>query len=309
MKKAILFLSVLFFSMGVYSQTVLNGDYTITGNFSLGLGTGAQGYTGEGKKLYFLGKYENTDQLWMARYNVTKDTATELRVNLGDNVGATKMVFGRSPSSVWTPSTVITNDGKIGIGGREPIAALDIMDKTANTTKAYLARLSEGSNTSLSVKSYDTQPAYCKSFAIEHIHANVVNGAINFHRGGSQHGGTISFTLEGVEKGRFSYGGLDVNGTVHAKEVKIDLNGWADFVFAEGYNLSPLSEVKKHIEENKHLPGIPTEKEIVEEGVNMGEMQVLMLQKIEELTLYTIQQQELIDELKKKMDELENKVK
>jgi len=303
MKKAILFLSVLFFSMSVCSQTTLNGDYTITGNLTLGLGS-QNGNTGEGKKLYFLGKWDNTDHLWMCRYNVTQSIATELRVNLGDNAGATKMVFGRSPSSVWTPSTVITNDGKIGIGGLTPGAALDIMDKTINTTKAYLARLPEGSNTSLSVKAYNTQPAYCKSFAIEHIHANTVNGAINFNRGGSQVGGTISFSIDGSEKGKFSYRGLDVQGIIQAKEVKVALTGWADYVFAEGYNLSPLSEVKKHIEENKHLPGIPTEKEVVEEGVNIGEMQVLMLQKIEELTLYTIQQQELIDELRSEVEEL-----
>ncbi|NDV69240.1 hypothetical protein [Dysgonomonas sp. 25] len=92
---------------------------------------------------------------------------------------------------------------------------------------------------------------------------------------------------------------LDVNGTVHAKEVKIDNNGWADFVFETGYKLPTLAEVEAHIQEHKRLPEIPSEAEVKEKGVDVGEMQVKLLQKIEELTLYTIQ-------LEKRIKELEN---
>ena len=99
---------------------------------------------------------------------------------------------------------------------------------------------------------------------------------------------------------------LDVNGTIRAKEVKVE-TGWADYVFKEGYQLPTLNEVKQHIEENKHLPDMPTETEVKENGVNLGEMQVKLLQKIEELTLYVIQQNEKIQTLETKIKKLENK--
>jgi len=102
---------------------------------------------------------------------------------------------------------------------------------------------------------------------------------------------------------------LDVNGTIRAKEIVVE-TGWADFVFSEKYKLPTLEEVKTHIEENKHLPGIPSETEMKEKGgTNLGEMQVLLLQKIEELTLYAIQQQETIDKLNEKIEDLGNNMK
>jgi hypothetical protein len=100
---------------------------------------------------------------------------------------------------------------------------------------------------------------------------------------------------------------LDVNGIIRAKEVKIE-TGWADFVFNENYNLRPLSEVNDFIRENRHLPEIPSATEVKEnEGVNLGEMQVKLLQKIEELTLYLIKQDEKIQVLESELNELKNK--
>jgi hypothetical protein len=99
---------------------------------------------------------------------------------------------------------------------------------------------------------------------------------------------------------------LDVNGIIRATEIKVEA-GWADFVFSKDYKLPTLNEVKQHIDKNKHLPGIPTEKEVKENGVNLGEMQSKLLQKIEELTLYLIQQDNTIRELKNEIQELKEK--
>jgi len=98
---------------------------------------------------------------------------------------------------------------------------------------------------------------------------------------------------------------LEVNGTIRAKEILVE-SGWADFVFAPGYELPSLYEVEAHINEYRHLPEIPSEAEVLENGVNLGDINVKLLQKIEELTLYTIQQQKLIDELSNKVNNLEN---
>jgi len=83
---------------------------------------------------------------------------------------------------------------------------------------------------------------------------------------------------------------LDVNGVIHAKEVKVDLNNWADYVFRKEYDLPSLEEVERHIQEKGHLPNIPSEKEVLKNGISLGENQKLLLQKIEELTLYSIEQ-------------------
>lgn len=91
---------------------------------------------------------------------------------------------------------------------------------------------------------------------------------------------------------------LDVNGTIHSKEVKVDMQGWSDFVFKKEYDLPTLAQVEKHINENGHLENIPNEEEVLKNGINLGEMNAKLLQKIEELTLYSIQQAKEIEVLK-----------
>ncbi|TWF40505.1 hypothetical protein FHW36_104187 [Chitinophaga polysaccharea] len=81
---------------------------------------------------------------------------------------------------------------------------------------------------------------------------------------------------------------LAVEGTIGARKVKVTQGTWADFVFQPDYTLPPLSDVEAFIKENKHLPDIPTKKEVEKEGLDLGEMNKKLLQKIEELTLYLI---------------------
>ena len=89
------------------------------------------------------------------------------------------------------------------------------------------------------------------------------------------------------------------NGQVKAKEIVVTLEGWSDYVFDNGYRLMPLGELERYVNANKHLPNIPSAKEVENNGVNIGEMNALLLEKIEELTLYIIDLQKQIDELKK----------
>jgi hypothetical protein len=96
---------------------------------------------------------------------------------------------------------------------------------------------------------------------------------------------------------------LDVNGTIHSKEVKVDMTDWSDFVFKKEYNLATLEEVEKHIAEKGHLENIPSEEEVLKNGINLGEMNSKLLQKIEELTLYIIDQNKSIEKLN---DEIRN---
>lgn len=94
---------------------------------------------------------------------------------------------------------------------------------------------------------------------------------------------------------------LDVEGTIRANEIKVNLDG-ADFVFEPDYKLRRLSVLEKYIKEHQHLPEIVPASEMKSTGVNVGEMNTLLLQKIEELTLYIIEQNKEIEKLKKRLD-------
>ncbi|MEM9338427.1 MAG: hypothetical protein AAGA66_06835 [Bacteroidota bacterium] len=100
---------------------------------------------------------------------------------------------------------------------------------------------------------------------------------------------------------------LAVEGSIGAREIKVQATGWSDFVFENDYDLRTLEEVEEHITENGHLPEIPSETEVTENGINLGEMNAKLLQKIEELTLYLIEQNKELKELKEKVENLENK--
>ena len=89
-------------------------------------------------------------------------------------------------------------------------------------------------------------------------------------------------------------------GSLKVKDLRVTLTDWSDFVFDDGYRLMPLGEVERYIEANRHLPDIPSAQEVEENGVDVGEMNKLLLQKVEELTLYIIDLQKQIDELKSK---------
>ena len=102
---------------------------------------------------------------------------------------------------------------------------------------------------------------------------------------------------------------LTVNGTIHSSEVKVDLSvPGPDYVFEENYNLRSLEETEAYIKTNKHLPEIPSAKEMEANGVQLGEMNMLLLKKIEELTLHLIEKDKEIEVLKsdhyQKIDEL-----
>ncbi|SUJ02423.1 Uncharacterised protein [Sphingobacterium spiritivorum] len=90
---------------------------------------------------------------------------------------------------------------------------------------------------------------------------------------------------------------LAVNGNIRAKEIKVEAANWPDYVFRKDYELKPLSELDAYIKEHGHLPDMPKAAEAEKEGVSLGEMNKLLLKKVEELTLYIIDLQNQIDTL------------
>ena len=101
---------------------------------------------------------------------------------------------------------------------------------------------------------------------------------------------------------------LTVAGNIKSREVKVEANAGADFVFEEDYKLINLTDLEKFVKENKHLPEIAKEEEMIEKGLNISEFQIKLLQKIEELTLYTIEQQKEIDKQNSQITNQDEKI-
>lgn len=103
---------------------------------------------------------------------------------------------------------------------------------------------------------------------------------------------------------------LAVNGTIHAKEIKVDLNvPGADYVFEKSYPLKPLSTVDKYIALYHHLPNIPSAISMEKNGIDVSGMNMKLLQKVEELTLYLIEQNKQLQNQQKQIYDLNKKMK
>lgn len=90
----------------------------------------------------------------------------------------------------------------------------------------------------------------------------------------------------------------DAQGNMKVKRLRVTLTDWPDYVFGEGYRLRPLAEVEEYVKEHNHLPDVPSAAEVEAEGADLGEMNKVLLQKVEELTLYIIDLQRQINEMK-----------
>ena len=101
---------------------------------------------------------------------------------------------------------------------------------------------------------------------------------------------------------------LSVNGKIRANEVRV-YTGWADYVFENDYKLRPLQEVESYIQQNKHLPDVPSAKVVEKDGILVGEMNATLLRKVEELTLYMIEANKAIKDLQEKVEILQKENK
>ncbi|WP_228408114.1 MULTISPECIES: hypothetical protein [unclassified Chryseobacterium] len=125
---------------------------------------------------------------------------------------------------------------------------------------------------------------YCINFGVKAIGG----GDPSYYQGWTIADEPITGSITKTLAYKNAFGNVKVDGKLEAKEIKVTLTPTADFVFEKEYGLPKLEEVEKFVKENKHLPEIASAKEMEKEGVNVGEFQIKLLQKIEELTLYSI---------------------
>jgi len=197
----------------------------------------------------------------------------------------------------WSKQITLKNDGSLlmsagnlGVGTTTPVARLQVNAEGDPTN------LENNMNNGFAIKG-DDQILYMGVNSADHVsyiqsvdYGTDVAPLLLNARGGNVGIGTTTPQYK-----------LDINGIIRAHELLVNLYGGADFVFDENYTLRPLDEVHNFIQANKHLPEIPSAANMVENGLDMGEFQIKLLQKIEELTLYIITQEKRIKELEKGM--------
>lgn len=183
----------------------------------------------------------------------------------------------------------VKEDGNVGVGTINPQARFDIDFGGEPKTIKFL----ESSNTVNSMNSMLRFTWYNDTADLGII------------RSGSELIEAMAIRFNQNEIARFTpNGNALLKGKFEAKEIKVTLTPTADFVFDENYDLPNLEAIEKYIKENKHLPEIASAKEMEKEGVNIGEFQIKLLQKIEELTLYTIEQNKRLMKLNENNNKL-----
>ncbi|WP_025743060.1 DUF4200 domain-containing protein [Aquimarina pacifica] len=218
--------------------------------------------------------------------------------------------------SDWREFLFKNQNGYVGIGTSSPNSLLDINgtgDGTEllrfSTERPWVFRqLNSGASSRLDLHS----TVGSKNFLITSPNNSI---AAQFMVSDNQDGSRVFLVPDGgkVGVGTTSFGShtFVVDGTVGAREIRVESGSWSDFVFESGYALPSLRDVENHIKENGHLQDIPSAKEVVANGFFLGEMDAKLLQKIEELTLYTIQQEKKIKELElmnQKLLELQERI-
>lgn len=191
--------------------------------------------------------------------------------------------------STFTRLLTISDNGNVGIGTTSPEHKLTVvMDGATNGTGVAIKAVNSGG--------VGSQPGltFLNSLGNKRMYNYLDVSSDTYNIGNAQSLPLITINQAGnVGIGTTTPDAeLAVNGTIHSKEVKVDMNGFPDYVFKPDYPLLPLTEVKAFINQNHHLPEMPSEKEVIKEGINLGEMNKLLVKKIEELTLYLIQQKE-----------------
>jgi len=333
MKKTILTLGIALASFYSYAQWLplsagsgspLTGDLFISSNnLTIQTASGAPG------SVIGALKYRNTNS---SGFEIARIEARQ-----GSNINDGELGFYTGNSGSFTEKLTILKSGNVGIGTTSPLSKIHILSGTQSAIgeQANGLAIFEGPNVTnsaaiLNVTSNSAPNANIgASFGFSGLYRSVLTDPAMFAKiiGAKEnstdgnYGGYLAFfsTPNGgsaTERMRITSTGnvligknslnpgatykLDVAGDVRANKIVVNTNG-ADFVFEPTYTLPKLSEVKSYIDENHHLPEITSAAEMQKNGMDVGELNTKLLQKVEELTLYIIQQNERINKLEESL--------
>ncbi|WP_236581901.1 hypothetical protein [Sphingobacterium spiritivorum] len=246
---------------------------------------------------------------WARGYRISNNDDSESFIQLGtmgylDAAGKSFQSYSYIGKNYDRPFMIFQPDGNIGIG---------------TTT----VENNEGWEKALQINGTDHAKLLVTTNAIRTgmwSHNSGYYGAVTGGMVGTHTNHPFSIVTNGVSKVTILSNGytgigtttpterLAVNGNIRAKEIKVESANWPDYVFEEDYKLIPLAEVEAFIKANKHLPDVPSAKVIEEDGLSVGEMNKLMMKKIEELTLHLIEKEKRQEILSQRVHMLIEKV-
>lgn len=178
----------------------------------------------------------------------------------------------------------ISFNGNVGIGTDNPQSQFHVQFLYSEPKSIQFIQFDNYANSMNAALRYTWHNAYCD---------------VGIVRGGGDDILSYVIKFNGTETARFaSTGNAAFQGKVEAKDFVVSTSPTADFVFDSNYKLKNINDLESFVTKNRHLPEIPSANEMIKDGLALGEFQIKLLQKIEELTLYVIAQNKEIENLK-----------
>lgn len=311
MKKAIMIIGAVLITQMTYSQfsgtapSTLNDDANINGKLGIGTATMPRllniykstfGFPPAGAPIETYTVGLRITHNWKA---LNSSPYVEHKWDIGANYSRMDFSYLNTNTRIMT----LRKEGQVGIATPSPDATLHVKNVNGVKLDAHFEgfTLLDGNEASL-LLGRETGAPYGE-WGIEYN--NWAKG-LNFWKPAGSNG-FGNYFLFISDKGNVSVGTEDsqgykfaVKGDMIAEKVVVKLHAdWPDFVFTKKYDLMSLEEVESFIEENSHLPNVPSAKDVENGGIDLGAMDATLLQKIEELTLYVIELKKEIEELKK----------
>lgn len=233
--------------------------------------------------------------------------ANEANFFVRDLTGGSRLSFRIRPGAP-TSSIDIAADGDVGIGTASPAARLHIEADALNPGAGQSSILVKSANNEDAIVGLGAGPSFSDN----------VDGFIFGYNGAAGVGrafigtrpstgtGEINVAVKNTTIMKVASTGIEVTGSIKVNNVTMTV---PDYVFADDYKLMPLDELHQYVKANKHLPEIPSEAEIKANGLDLAGLQMSLLKKVEELTLYTVAQHQTIEQLQKRLAELEGQSK
>lgn len=297
---------------GTYDLNILR-DNALAGLRIVNTNTGGRtlilfGEAGSNGKYGYLAHHSQSYDAGANYTQVFKSRSTTL---VGSDVDGLGIISGsdiRFSAGGFTDSClrmVLKGDGKLGIGTVTPLSKIHVAGSIyANSTRTNTifggTPGADNANLIGSEGYWALRTAVDNSYNLDVYNGGQVRAAMTVLQSGNVGIGTAAPDAK-----------LAVKGTIHTQEVRVDLlDAMApDYVFDTDYHLTPLAELKSYVDQNKHLPEVPSAREMEKNGLNLKEMNLLLLKKVEELTLHLIKANEDIELLQKKVKAIEKKIR
>ncbi len=266
---------------------------------------------------------ENVQNIWWHLLDVRhSNVANNYSLQLASKFGEQKLYFrelNNATNTTWSKVLLETSgntkiDGSVSIGNvlSTPLnlGGLSLGNTLVDYTPTSTNYASSGSTILLNAKDYSTIGFNDISTRVDFIRAG--KGIIQIGYNGGWGEASVGLPGTGIWKSNGYVGigttnpqeQLSVNGNIRAKQVKVEITNWPDYVFEKEYTLPSIESLQNYVQQNKHLPDVPSATEIEANGLNLGELNKVLIKKIEELTLYLLQQEKRINSLNDRLEHL-----